>query len=155
MRARTTFIGALAGLIALASVTASAPTAEAKKPTGSIVVMAKGFKSDEGKMIVVLFDKKDGFPMKLPNGIAVRDSKISSGKASVTFADIAPGQYAAVLFHDANGNRKIDTNWIGIPKEGVAASNNAEGTLGPPKWKDAKFSVAGAKVKQKLKVIYL
>ena len=46
--------------------------------------------------------------------------------------------------HDVNDNQKLDTNWIGIPKEPVAISNNARGRLGPPKWKDAMFELREA-----------
>jgi uncharacterized protein (DUF2141 family) len=37
----------------------------------------------------------------------------------------------------------LDANILGIPKEGVGASNDAKGHFGPPKFKDAKFLVEG------------
>jgi uncharacterized protein (DUF2141 family) len=37
----------------------------------------------------------------------------------------------------------MDTNLLGIPKEGVGASNDARGHFGPPKYEDAKFKLAG------------
>jgi len=54
------------------------------------------------------------------------------------------GTYAVTVYHDVNDNQKLDTNWIGIPKEPVAISNNAKGRLGPPKWKDASFELREA-----------
>ena len=36
----------------------------------------------------------------------------------------------------------MDTNFLGIPKEPIACSNNAKGSFGPPKFKDAKFAIA-------------
>ena len=33
----------------------------------------------------------------------------------------------------------MDTNFLGMPKEGVGASNDAKGFMGPPKYQDAKF----------------
>ena len=44
-------------------------------------------------------------------------------------------------FYDKNGNGKLDTNFLGIPKEPTAMSNNAKGSFGPPKFKDAKFTL--------------
>jgi uncharacterized protein (DUF2141 family) len=41
--------------------------------------------------------------------------------------------------HDENDNKKMDTNFIGIPKEDFGCSNNATGFMGPPKYEDAKF----------------
>jgi uncharacterized protein (DUF2141 family) len=48
--------------------------------------------------------------------------------------------YAVCAFHDENSNKKIGTNWIGIPKEGIGVSNNAKGNFVPPKFDDAKFA---------------
>lgn len=59
------------------------------------------------------------------------------------FSGIAPGTYAVALFHDENGNGKLDTNFLGIPREGVGVSNNKMRTLGPPTWEDSKFVLAG------------
>ena len=36
---------------------------------------------------------------------------------------ILHGNYAICVFHDVNGNCDIDTNFVGMPKEPVAASN--------------------------------
>jgi uncharacterized protein (DUF2141 family) len=55
--------------------------------------------------------------------------------------DIPPGEYAISAFHDANDNKKMDTNLFGIPKEPIGISNNATGFMGPPKYNDAKFTV--------------
>jgi len=41
------------------------------------------------------------------------------------------GKYAVSVFHDENSNGKLDTNFLGIPREGVGASNNAKGHFGP------------------------
>jgi uncharacterized protein (DUF2141 family) len=48
--------------------------------------------------------------------------------------------------HDRNGNGELDTNFVGIPKEPWAFSNNASGVLGPAKWQQAKFELAGETV---------
>jgi uncharacterized protein (DUF2141 family) len=47
------------------------------------------------------------------------------------------------VFHDENGNGKLDRNFIGIPKEGVGASNNRRHAMGPPTWDESKFAVSG------------
>jgi uncharacterized protein (DUF2141 family) len=56
-----------------------------------------------------------------------------------TFSGIAPGTYAVALFHDENGDGKLDTNFMGVPREGVGVSNNKLRSFGPPRWDDAKF----------------
>jgi uncharacterized protein (DUF2141 family) len=71
-------------------------------------------------------------------------ARISAQKAVCEFPGIAPGTYAVSVYHDENSNDKLDTNFLGIPREGVGASNNARGHMGPPKFDSAKFEWAGA-----------
>jgi uncharacterized protein (DUF2141 family) len=48
----------------------------------------------------------------------------------------------------------MDTGLFGIPTEGVVASNHAKGFMGPPSFKDAKFSFAGAGTQLRLRMGY-
>ncbi|MDA9690478.1 DUF2141 domain-containing protein [Pseudomonadota bacterium] len=57
--------------------------------------------------------------------------------------EIPDGEYAIAFFIDANGNKKLDKNFLGIPKEQFGFSNNAMGTLSAPTFEQAKFKVAG------------
>ena len=57
--------------------------------------------------------------------------------------EIPDGEYAIAFFIDANGNKKLDKNFLGIPKEQFGFSNNAMGTLSAPTFEQAKFRVAG------------
>jgi uncharacterized protein (DUF2141 family) len=49
----------------------------------------------------------------------------------------------------------MDTNFVGMPREGVGASNNPKARLGPPKFADAAFIVAGGEVDLQITVRYL
>ncbi len=55
------------------------------------------------------------------------------------FRNIPKGTYAIAIFHDANSNGKLDTNFIGIPKEQTGTSNNVISHFGPPSFEKAKF----------------
>ena len=57
--------------------------------------------------------------------------------------EIPDGEYAIAFFIDTNGNKKLDKNFLGIPKEQFGFSNNAMGTLSAPSFEQAKFRVAG------------
>ena len=70
----------------------------------------------------------DAFPQKDDKAVAHYTAEISDRQAYCEFSGIAPGTYAASAFHDENSNGKLDTNFMGIPREGVAASNDARGT---------------------------
>ena len=51
----------------------------------------------------------------------------------VTIPDLRPGPYAIMLYHDENGNGRLDRGGLlGMPTEGYAFSNNAPVRFGPP-----------------------
>jgi uncharacterized protein (DUF2141 family) len=58
-------------------------------------------------------------------------------------------------FHDENSNGKMDTNFVGKPREGVGASNNAKGHFGPPKFDDAAFRYSGGHLDLSIAIAYL
>ena len=70
----------------------------------------------------------------------------------VTELSLPPGDYAVSLFYDENDNGKLDSNFIGIPKEPVALSNNAKPKFGPPKYKDAVFTLGAEGVIQRIAI---
>ena len=104
----------------------------------SIALDFKGMKSNKGNLYVAIYDKEDNFLKKPIRGTIV---KIEDKKARVTLKDIPTGVYAVSAFHDTNNNKKMDTNFLGIPKEPTGMSNGATGFMGAPKYKDAKFKV--------------
>ena len=63
------------------------------------------------------------------------------GTLTLTAADLPPGEYAIRIMHDINGNGELDTNFVGMPTEPYAFSNNARGSFGPAKWEDARFVI--------------
>ncbi|WBX75497.1 DUF2141 domain-containing protein [Tenacibaculum ovolyticum] len=104
----------------------------------TITLEFEGIKSNKGSLFVALYNTEDTFLKKPLNGTIV---KIVNKKAIVVLKGISAGVYAVSVFHDINDNKKMDTNFLGIPKEPTGMSNNAKGFMGPPKYKDAKFKV--------------
>jgi uncharacterized protein (DUF2141 family) len=67
--------------------------------------------------------------------------KVISNSVTVFFENLKPGIYAISVYQDIDANGKMNQNFLGIPKEPVGVSNNAEGFMGPPKYEDAKFNL--------------
>ena len=86
--------------------------------------------------MIGIYNKKESFLKKPIKSTII---KIENKKALVLFRNLPKGIYAVSFVHDENDNKKMDTNFIGIPKEDYGCSNNAIGFMGPPKYKDAKF----------------
>jgi uncharacterized protein (DUF2141 family) len=118
--------------------------------TGTLTVKISEIQGREGEISVGLYTSAENFPEteKSYNGKII---KVTGEKAVATFEDIPAGTYAIAVFHDTNSNGKLDKNFLGIPKEDYAFSNNASGAFGPPDFKDAAFKLDGSKtVKIKL-----
>ena len=54
---------------------------------------------------------------------------------------LVPGSYAIRAVHDVDADGDIDVNKLGIPTEPFGFSNDAMGTMGPPTFDQAKFTV--------------
>jgi len=58
------------------------------------------------------------------------------------FGDVSEGTYVVSIGHDANGNRKVDTNFVGMPTEQWGVSKNVRPMLRAPRFEEAAFEVA-------------
>lgn len=132
-------------LFLLAMISANAQ----QQQTFDVTVNISNFKNNNGLALVAVFNTKESF---LGMGIKSAKTKIINNACSVTFKDIPKGIYAISMFHDENENNKLDTNFLGIPKETYGCSNNAKGFFGPPKWEDAKFEISNKNIIQNIQL---
>ena len=123
--------------------------------TDTIHIEIGGLRNDKGQVVCSLYASADGFPKDSQKAIGHVVSSISNRTANCEFFGIKPGSYAVSVFHDENSNGKLDSNFLGIPREGVGASNNARGHLGPPKFDAAAFQFSGARLDLKITISYL
>ena len=132
-------------LIAIAILLATLPAApradDASKAAG-IKVEVTGFRNDNGKLGCSLFNSPEGFPR---DGSKVFRhmwaSPIKNGRGECFFVGVPAGDYAVTVFHDENGNGKLDTNIIGYPVEGYALLNGIRAVISRPRFSDAAFKV--------------
>jgi uncharacterized protein (DUF2141 family) len=130
--------------------------AHAQSPHENLIrVEVTGLHNDKGEVLCALFSSAIDFPKKADKAVARARSGISQGHAFCEFRSIASGTYAISVFHDENSNGKMDTNFMGIPREGVGASNDAKGRFGPPKFDAAAFHFSGGQLNLKIKINYL
>ena len=102
----------------------------------SLTVEIVDLESNKGVVIVDLLDT---------NEKSVRDTtvKIADNKCIIVFEDVRNGQYAIRYFHDENSDEEMDSNFLGIPKEGFGFSNDAMGKFGPKDFSEWLFEVSG------------
>ena len=90
-------------------------------------------------MLISVYKDGVGYPEELDKAVRRAKLTITNKTASVSFAGLASGNYAIAILHDENNDGKMNTNFLGIPKEGYGFSNNVMGTFGPPTFSKASF----------------
>ena len=105
-----------------------------------LIVNINGMKNANGKLNFALYNSAASFndPSQTYKEYFL---PVQQGNMTITIDSLPEGDYSFGLFHDENENYQIDKNWLGIPSEGFAFSNNAMGSFGPPSYNQAKFSV--------------
>jgi uncharacterized protein (DUF2141 family) len=101
----------------------------------------------KGSIIVGVFSGESTF---LKEGAAFKNYTITVNKevATLTITDLPKGEYAISMYHDENSDKKMNTNFIGIPKEAYGFSNNIIPRLSAPKYTDCKFNFSEDKTLQ-------
>ncbi|MGJ8698062.1 MAG: DUF2141 domain-containing protein [Verrucomicrobiaceae bacterium] len=118
--------------------------------SGEFLVHVSGLQNDHGKVGLLVFSSADGFPEDPAK--ATHQISLDAQKGTLTFKlpALKPGKYAFVVLHDENKNNKLDKNFIGYPREGVALSNYQK--LARPKFAKAVTTNPGSPLK--LKMLY-
>jgi len=113
----------------------------------TITLTVENAKSDKGKLLIALHTEAD---FMKGAGIASQQSEIAEGKGTVIFKNVKPGEYAIMVLHDENDNKRMDFEENGMPKESYGMSNNPR-SFGPPVYVDAKFKVDKEDVKMAIR----
>jgi uncharacterized protein (DUF2141 family) len=128
----------LAAILLSASFIIAQDSGMTKNNAGKFILSVAGFNSDEGKAMIALFNSEEDYS-ETGNNYKSIALEIKEQKCEWLIEELPFGEYAIKLFHDENGNGKMDRNMIGIPSEDYAFSNNAAGNFGPADYEDAKF----------------
>jgi len=101
----------------------------------------------EGVLYVAVYDDKEVFEsdkgdnsQQRPGIVGGLVKKVTAGEAEGTI-ELEEGIYSIGFFIDKNNNEKLDTNFLGVPKEQFGFSNDAMGLFGPPSFEAASFTL--------------
>lgn len=125
----------------------------------TVTINIVGLRSTKGQILACLTAKADTFPEceKDPQSLRLTvpaRSASGSGGPVLVFRHVQPGKYGVSLFHDENGNGRLDKT-LGIPNEGYGFSRDAPVKFAPPKFDAAQFAVGATDVTQKITVRYI
>ena len=103
-----------------------------------VTVNISEIKSAEGQILLCIYNSSENYDDRK----AFQEFKLKPEIDNVTFETQLPdGEYLVMLVQDINDNGKLDTSFIGMPKEPVGLSNY-DGKGIPGKFKKHKFLVA-------------
>ena len=120
----------------------------------TLTVVISDIRSDIGVLNIAVYDNKNdwlGSSTVQKRSLQVLENGV--GGVVTTSFEVEPGEYAISVHHDDNDNGKMDTNFIGIPKEPMGLSNGAVPKFGPPKYKDAEFHAGDEDLEMPIKLL--
>lgn len=124
---------------------------------GSFKIIINNFRNGSGGVGISVYDssRAGSFPTD-PKNALINNYMDLLGKQQAVFTiqNLKPGYYAVAVYHDENGNKNLDTNFIGLPVEGVAVSRNAKGNFGPPNFDAAKVFFDSANPMTQINIEY-
>lgn len=104
-----------------------------------LAVTLTNVSAEPGMLYVDLWDSAETF-RDLNRVVARATAPAAPGAVTVTFPDLAPGTYAVMAFHDADGDGEMDRFLGMIPTEGYALTNDPE-VSGPPSFEASAVTV--------------
>jgi uncharacterized protein (DUF2141 family) len=142
------------GIGTLAAVPASAESACTGKPSDTkLYVRVENVRSSAGLMAVTLYANNPKKFLARRGSLYVGRSPAHQGVTETCIFVPQPGIYGIAVYHDADGNRKLNRNLIGFPTEAVGFSNNPNTFLGIPSFNAVRFAVrqSGQKISVRLR----
>jgi uncharacterized protein (DUF2141 family) len=111
--------------------------------TATLTITVNNVRHQKGDICFRIYAGEKGFPMNDKSEIQSGCAKITGTSVTKKFPGLKHGTYAVAIVDDQNGDRKLNTDFFGIPKEGFGLSKNPTVSVqtGTPKFRDASFVV--------------
>ena len=119
------------------------------KGNGVLTIFISGIDTPSGSIRVAIYNSEDGFLEK--NKYVFTQNKPVGNNKSLRFDFNMPhGYYAISCYHDIDDNRTLDKNYMGVPVEPYALSNNIN-----IKWRRPSFDETKIAFSKPSQTIYL
>lgn len=107
-----------------------------------LTIHIEGCRNDSGHVMCALYADPADFPEpRSDDKVIAATAAVHSGQATALFPELTPGRYALAVIHDENDNQRMDTNFLGMPKEGFVFGNDAT-RMGKPRFNECAVDVA-------------
>ncbi|RYU80262.1 DUF2141 domain-containing protein [Hymenobacter persicinus] len=111
--------------------------------TSSVTVVVSELVSTRAAVKLYFYNVRDTFLQH--GGYAFMRVVRPGGQSQIQLpVDLPNGEWAVAITQDTNNNDKLDKNFLGIPTEPYAFSNNIRPTVSAPDFNQCKFLVSGS-----------
>nr|MBP7556915.1 DUF2141 domain-containing protein [Chitinophagaceae bacterium] len=104
-------------------------------------VVLSGLGKKQGTLYIAWYNTEVNFKKQITPVFTRSISVDEQEQVSVVFENIAAGRYAIAVLLDQDGNKKMSTNLLGIPREKYGFSNNVYPAFRAANWKEASFEL--------------
>ncbi len=133
----------------------ASPAAATGATSSMVQVTVDNVRNSKGLVTAVLYsDDPETF---LKSGKKLDRIRVEAHEGETVLCLKAPakGRYSVALYHDENGNKKFDQDFLGIPTEGYGFSQNPGFRFGKPELEETLFTVDGALTNLRISILYL
>lgn len=105
-----------------------------------------GIPAVKGQLMIGIYDNAASFPdqsktkKELVIPVTAKTMEIDLTKILAVREKVA-----IAVYHDANSNKKLDKNFLGVPTEHYGFSNDARGVFGPPSFDETAIKVSNGR----------
>ena len=100
-------------------------------------LLVTGLRNDQGDVRCSVYKTADSF-LEPKSALVTLTVKPANGQALCDFKELEAGDYALGVLHDEDQDTLMRTNFIGLPREGWAVSNDAPPRMfGAPSFESA------------------
>ena len=131
-------------LLSAGSTLVGAPISSGPVPTATslVSIVVTDLPSTKATVKLYFYNVKDNF-LKRNSYTLLKYVKPAGSKQITLPIDLPNGEWAVALTQDMNDNDLVDKNFMGIPTEPYAFSNNVRPKLAAPAFDECKFLVNG------------
>ena len=120
--------------------------------TYDLSVVVTNLENNDGVLQFGLYNNSEKFPIVGETYKMVR-VKTSGASRKYTFKGLPKGNYAVAIYQDENNNDNCDKNFLGVPIEPYAFSNDSRPKISVPRFKDCSFILDKSKTVT-IKLVY-
>ncbi len=110
----------------------------------ALTLRATCLETTQGEVRFALFDSPDHHlgPAARASAAKVEEAAVGAKRirtATWLIDQLPHGDYSLAVYHDRNGNGRLDRKIFGLPAEPYGFSNDVRIRFGPPSWKATRF----------------